>query len=488
MYDVELFGRRVIYTDVDEITPANIESVLRESLLIHQVNRSEIQYLYEYYRGRQPILNRKKEVRPEINNKIVENMANYIVSFKTGYLMGEPIQYVARGKENAEIGESVIQLNEYVFAEEKAAKDQELADWFHICGTAFRMALPDEEGEEDEAPFEITTLDPRLTFVVYRNSPDRKPLMGVTYTVDRKGSTHYYCYTKDLFMECIDYKPAVIDTHLLGSIPIIEYPLNNSRLGAFETVLPLLDAINTTGSNRVDGVEQFIQALMVFYNVDISSEDYKQLREDGAIKVKDVDPQMKARIEYLINNLNQGETQTLVNYMFDTVLILCGMPNRNGGSSTSDTGVAVIYRDGWSDAEARAKAAELMFKRSEKKFLKVILQISNILGDTNLKVKNIDIRFTRRNYENIVQKANVLTQMLSNNKIHPRLAFEHCGMFADPDLAYEISMQYAEEQEQKALERAKTMGGKDNESSTNKDPDQPDRGDSAKGKSGRSED
>ena len=43
-------------------------------------------------------------------------MANYIVSFKTGYLMGEPIQYVARGKDNTEIGESVIQLNEYVFA------------------------------------------------------------------------------------------------------------------------------------------------------------------------------------------------------------------------------------------------------------------------------------------------------------------------------------------------------------------------------------
>lgn len=310
--------------------------------------------------------------------------------------------------------------------------------------------------------------------------------MGVTYTVDRKGSTHYYCYTKDLFMECIDYKPAVIDTHLLGSIPIVEYPLNTSRLGAFETVLPLLDAINTTGSNRVDGVEQFIQALMVFYNVDISSDDYKQLREDGAIKVKDVDPQMKARIEYLINNLNQGETQTLVNYMFDTVLILCGMPNRNGGSSTSDTGVAVIYRDGWSDAEARAKAAELMFKRSEKKFLKVVLQISNILGDTNLKVKNIDIRFTRRNYENIVQKANVLTQMLSNNKIHPRLAFEHCGMFADPDLAYEISMQYAEEQEKKALERAKLVGGKDNESNTDTDPDTSDRDDPEKGKSGGS--
>lgn len=34
------------------------------------------------------------------------------------------------------------------------------------------------------------------------------------------------------------------------------------------------------------------------------------------------------------------------------------MPNRNGNASTSDTGSAVIMRDGWSDAEARAKDSE----------------------------------------------------------------------------------------------------------------------------------
>ena len=42
--------------------------------------------------------------------------------------------------------------------------------------------------------------------------------------------------------------------------------------------------------------------------------------------------------------------------------------------------------------------------------------------------------------------------MLKNEKIHPRLAFEHCGMFVDSDLAYTISVEYAEEQEKKAAE------------------------------------
>ena len=69
-------------------------------------------------------------------------------------------------------------------------------------------------------------------------------------------------------------------------------------------------------------------------------------------------------------------------------------------------------------------------------------------------MSSIEIRFTRRNYENISQKATVLTTMLSNPKIAPILAFTHSGMFSDPQLAYRMSMDYAEEQEKKAAELA----------------------------------
>lgn len=449
---LHLNGRRMILTDETEVNIGNVVQILRKALPYHWKNRSEISYLWSYYKGRQPILNRVKEVRPEITNKIVENRANEIVSFKSGYLMGEPLQYVSRG--NAEnIADAINQLNEFVFAEEKPAKDKELADWFHICGTSFRMVLPDEmEGEDDESPFEIYTLDPRNTFVVYNNGLGNKPILGVKYVVDENGVVHYSCYSDHEYFEIVESKVVSYDTHILGEIPIIEYPLNMARIGAFELVIPLLDAINLTDSNRLDGVEQFIQALMLFHNVDISSEDFDELRERGAIKFKDIDPQLKAEINYLVSNLNQGETQTLVDHMYQTVLTICGMPNRNGGSSTSDTGSAVIMRDGWSAAEARAKDSELMFKKSERIFLKVVLNICRTLADMDLKVCNVEIRFTRRNYENILQKAQVLDLMLKNNKIHPRLAFEHCGLFVDSDLAYTLSAEYAEEQEQKAQE------------------------------------
>ena len=463
MSTMQLHGRRMIKTDESEVTIDNVVTILRKALPFHWKNRSEINYLWHYYKGIQPILNRVKLVRPEIANKIVENRADEIVSFKSGYLMGEPLQYVTRG--NAEsIADAINQLNEYVFAEEKPAKDKELADWFHICGTSFRMVLPDEDGEEDDSPFEIYTLDPRNTFVVYHNGLGNKPVLGVKYVIDEKGVITYSCYSKYEYFEIVESKVVKCEPHILGDIPIIEYPLNLARIGAFELVVPLLDAINLTDSNRIDGVEQFIQALLLFHNVDISSDDYKKLREEGAIKFKDIDPQLKAEVAYLTNSLNQGETQTLVDHMYQTVLTICGMPNRNGGSSTSDTGSAVIMRDGWSDAEARAKNSELMFKKSERRFLKLVLNICRTLVGMDLKVHNIEIRFTRRNYENILQKAQVLDLLLKNGKVHPRLAFEHCGLFVDSDLAYALSAEYVEEQEKKAqelIEKQNQMKGED---------------------------
>ena len=437
-------GRRVIKMSVKEITEDNLQEVLRKSLDIHNLNSSDIDYLYKYYKGDQPIRYRVKEVRPEICNRIVENRANEIVSFKVGYLCGEPIQYVSRsGDEN--IVKQVNLLNEYMFAEDKASQDQEIVEWQMICGTAFRMVLPDSSDDLDEAPFEIYTLDPRNTFVVYSSEIGNTPLMGVKYYVDDDNVKHYSVYTKDNYFTIDGDLLTSSQPHALGDIPIIEYPANNARLGSFEIVLPLLDAMNNVASNRMDGVEQLVQAFIKFINCDISKEEYQEFLELGAIKVKSVDGQA-ADVGVVTTELNQTQSQTLKDDYYNAMLTICGMPNRNGSKSTSDTGAAVVLRDGWSDAEARAKDSENVFKRAEKKMLKLVLRICEDLRDSTLHLRDIDMKFTRRNYEAIQSKSQVLISMLQEPKIHPQLAFQHSGMFSDAESAYSMSMKYYEEQ------------------------------------------
>ena len=457
----QMFGRRVIKTSVANITNENVVNVLLKALSIHALNRSEIDYLWEYYKGKQPILHRQKEVRPEITNRIVENRANEIVSFKVGYLCGEPIQYVGKNG-SEEITQGITRLNELMFAEDKAAQDQEIVEWQMICGTAYRLVLPDEKGEEDEAPFELYTLDPRDTFVVYSNEIGNKPVMAVKYSKDDNEITHYSIYTENMYYLVEDGILKESTPHALDMIPIFEYPANNARLGSFEIVLPLLDTLNNITSNRMDGIEQVIQAFIKFINCDISKEEYEEFLQLGAIKVKSVDG-ANADVGVVTTDLNQSQTQTLKEDCYNAILTICGMPNRNGGSSTSDTGAAVLLRDGWSLAEARAKDSENMFKKSEKKMLKLVLRICRELSDLNLGLKDIELQFTRRNYENIQSKSQVLVSMLQNNKIHPLLAFQHSGLFIDPERAYAMSLKYYEEEQAKLVEQTPTPDPESNE-------------------------
>lgn len=450
----EMHGRKVIKSSVDAITDENILDVLLTAKTTHDRNRSDIQYLWDYYKGKQPILHRVKDIRPEITNKIVENRANEIVSFKVGYLCGEPIQYVSRNGRD-DIAKAITELNELMFAEDKASQDQEIVEWQMICGTAFRMVLPDEPTEEDEAPFELYTLDPRDTFVVYSTDIGHKPLLGVKYSVDEQSMEHYSCYTENMYYQIDNGILTAMQPHALNMIPIFEYPANNARLGSFEIVLPLLDMINNIDSNRMDGMEQTIQAFIKFINCDITAEDFAALKELGAIKVKSTDG-ANADVDIVTNDMNQDQSQTLKEDCYNAILTICGMPNRNGGSSTSDTGAAVLLRDGWSLAEARAKDSEHMFKRAEKQMLKLVLRICRDMASITdsegkrvpfkLNLRDIDMKFTRRNYEAIQSKSQVLISMLEESKIHPLLAFEHCGMFTDPESAYMLSMKYYEEQ------------------------------------------
>ena len=460
-------GRTVIYSAEREVTRDNILAIFQDALTTHRNNATDIDYLYNYYKGKQPILNRTKQVREEINNKIVVNRANEIVSFKVGYLMGEPVQYIHQGTD--ETTEELDLLNAYMNAEDKASKDTELANWFHICGTSYRMIRPDEIGDIDEAPFEIYTLDPRDTFVVYNGGIGHEPLMACVAVTLPDGNVLYSGYTRTHYFEINQDALTRWDEHYLNGIPIIEYPANEARMGAFELVLPILDEINNLESNAVDGVEQLIQAILVFQGVDLTDNQFTTLKEQGAIKVSE-----NGKVYYVSQDLSQANTQTIVKEAYQSVLDICGMPNRNGGYSTSDTGKAVILRDGWSAAESRAKNSEMIFKVSEKAFLKMALAIMNTrnaalalrsderASTRELKLSSIEIRFTRRNYENILEKAQVLQMMLTTPGIHPKLAFEHCGMFVDPDIAYKMSVEYAEnekaesarELEQIAIEEA----------------------------------
>ena len=164
--DVEprgLHGRRVIYTNEPVITRGNVIAVLNKAMQVHLQNRAEIRYLFRYLRGIQPILHRVKQVHAEINNKIVVNIANEIVTFKTAEFAGEPIQYKSRASDNENVPELVACVNDMMMSEGKQTKDIELAHDMFTCGVGYRLVMHDQGRVSadylDEAPFEFQPAD-----------------------------------------------------------------------------------------------------------------------------------------------------------------------------------------------------------------------------------------------------------------------------------------------------------------------------------------
>ena len=192
-------------------------------------------------------------------------------------------------------------------------------------------------------------------------------------------------------------------------------------------------------SNRVDDVEQIVQAFLKFIGCDINDDVLQTMKDEHVLILPN-----GTDCGYVLAPLDQQQIQTLVDYTYSRILTICGMPaTQNGGASTSDTGVAVMYRDGWKQAEANASDTELFFKKAEKEMLRVVLKLCKEMSDINLKLSDIDIKFTRRQYEASLTKAQTLITMLEAG-IEPKVAFPICGLFYDPTDAYEQSKELLE--------------------------------------------
>ena len=458
-------GRRQLFF-TGEVTRENVVEVVTTLMTVHSENMLEEDYLYWYRRGLQPILGRSKIVRPEINNKVVENHAAEIVAFKNGYFLTKPAFYIAR-RDAGEVNSKVKALNEMLYLSGKQNADNLVTDWFHTVGVG---ALYVEPVDDPECPVRAYAVDPRSAFVAYSRRPGNEPVLGVNMVVSgRTGETTeltFDVYTKTRYFKLSGGYTGTIITgapiqatplrvleervNVLGEIPIVEYQYENNRMGAFEAVMPLLDGINSVESNRMDGIEQFIQSLMIFYNCQLGEdEDGNQItpqyiRQAGAIFLKSIGMD-KADLKILSEQLDQSQTQVLVDYMYQQVLSICGMPSTTkGGTSTSDTGAAVLYRDGWYQADTYARNTEDLFKVSNRRFDRIFVKILRMKGIVDIGLGDFELQFTRNETANLLVKTQAALN-LKNLGFSPELAFGKSGVSSDPVADVALSRPYIDQ-------------------------------------------
>jgi len=461
-------GRTILKAKPVPLTADNVALILNKIMPQHQENSQAIDFLYNFYCGEQPIINRKKEIRPEIKNIVIENRAFENVEFKKGYEFSSPLQYTHVGTSDSA---PVDALNNYARIDGKEAKDLALSEWFYISGNAYRICLPNKNPQIDDAPYFTDVLDPRYTFVVYANEVGNKPLLAGSYVVqefiNEKGkeveqtvygiytNTEYFTWVLDKKVDDFTEIMPVITPNPLGMIPIVEYPLNESRLGYVEACLTLYNALNIIGSNVLDSLEQFVQSLLVFINCELPADESGRKiipRSGDAIDLKSI-PGLPADVKYLIAQLDHNQTQITKEDILNAIYDINGIPGRRQRRSGGDTGNAVELGEGWAMAEARAKSTEKLFKRSEMEYLKIVLHICRILAADkigDLTLGDIECRFSRNRADNLQVKSTAL-KLLLDCGVAPLKAYEAVELFSDPISVWEKSLEWQQSQTEQQM-------------------------------------
>lgn len=471
----DMFGRLDIYASFDDINEENLIAEVNEALVYHVRNMLEEEFLYWYTRGVQPILNRKKEVRDDILNIVQVNTAAEIVDFKNGYFLTQPCSYVSRRKG---VQTKVKKLNEYLYRSGKQDADNEVSDWFHRVGKAPLFVEP---GEDNEVPFRAYALDPRSAFVVYSLRPGNKPVMAVNLvTVD--GVAKLDVFTENMVYHLTgtvvgkmitteknhDYMVTATtldysEPNVLGYIPIIEYRYNSINTSAFELAIPLIDEISNLTSNACDGVEQFIQSLAIAVNCEFpENTTITDIRKAGMIALRSIG-ENKADFKVLSEQLDQTQTKTLTDNLYDEILRICAMPSRNtSGSSTYDTtGAAVLANFGWYQADAAARNTEDLFKKSNRQFDRIIVEILRRKGLLDIDLNDFEINFVRNETANVQSKAQAFQTLMAAG-LHPELAAAKSGISNDPVKDMKMSEKWLEMiwgNPEKVVEADQTDGG-----------------------------
>jgi SPP1 family phage portal protein len=219
----------------------------------------------------------------------------------------------------------------------------------------------------------------------------------------------------------------------LGHIPIIEYRYNSTNMAAPEPAISLLDQINNIQSNRCDGIEQFIQSIAVAVNCQFDQNTTADdIRRAGMILLRSVG-ENKADFKILSEQLDQSQTQMLVDDLYDKVLTICAMPaqSRAGRGTYDSTGQAAIFNNGWEQAAACARNTEDLFKESNRLFDRIFVDILKRKGLLDISLVDFELNFVRNETAGVQSKAQALQTMLAAG-MAPVLAFAKSGISNDP--------------------------------------------------------
>ena len=330
--------------DEENISKPTILKLIQQ----HTAIAERMKTLEAYYNGEHAIAERTR-TKGAPNNKVVVNYAKHITDISTGYFMGNPITY-----SNTADGDIEPLLKAFDTAH---TDDTDADNAFEASqnGLAFEYVYV----AEGETELKVKNLCAQNTFMIYDTSIEEKEVAGVYYRVLHDDATdqiryvatvctQHYIYELNL-MEGSDYMLTneAPKQHFFGEVPIICYQNNHEGIGDYEQVIPLIDAGNVLASDRVNDVQEFVDAILIIYGTLLSDDgeegEAKKALKDG--KVLEFPDKQNMGAEWLTHQLDENGVEVLQTYIRKEILRMACIPDfTDENFANNSSGVAIAYK------------------------------------------------------------------------------------------------------------------------------------------------
>jgi hypothetical protein len=245
-------------------------------------------------------------------------------------------------------------------------------------------------------------------------------------------------------------------------LPLVEKRFNTDGIGIVAMGNTLQNAVDRLLSNGLDNVEDIVNEIFVYKNVNLGkdaaeqSENHKKMKKSGAIVLNGGTPDNPPDLDTISTKLTLTEVRELFAMIDAKFHSSLGVPmemsqTNSGGTTKSGSEVA----NGYDNAYNRAlDDINTMIVADTELLTKIMWICKNTVGNkiNNLAPSEIEIKYSLNLTDNILTKTQSYVNLVQSN-VPPAIALRLCKLSNDPEAEGKIIEQYAEQKAQKAMEQ-----------------------------------
>ncbi|MBF7122050.1 phage portal protein [Pediococcus pentosaceus] len=437
--DITVMGKGSIINGTTFVFPKDADLAADEIMSFVSANdefAKEYDKKWQMYIGNHAILHKNaKDHGPD--NKLVNNLAHYIVETFNGYFMGIPPKITLDDDTD---NEKLQQWNDTNSFQDKLNEISKQAD---VYGRSIAFLFQNENSETG-----VAYSSPMNSFIIYDDSVLHEPLAFVRYTRDKNNILFGQVYTDNEWYSFDDSANRVgkVNANQFGQVPAVEFFDNEERQGVFENAMTLIDALNNVVSQKANQNAYFDNAYLLLKGMDLDGDDGKlALNLDGnQIIYAPNEESVNGTAEFLSKPDGDAMQEHLTDRLINMIYQVCMVANLNDDSfSGNSSGVALQYK--LLPMKNMAANKERKFTQALRKLYKIAFGVETILDTTKTEAwQDLKFQFTRNLPVNLADEASTaknLVGLVSQETLLSTLSFVD-------DAKNEINRMKEEQQEQ----------------------------------------